>query len=405
MNKKKYLVLLITLMTLGTILILSHQETKDNAVSDNELTLEQLRALPYISYTEEKADKTKAGVTVYDKDRALEGYNLYKEHLMDMEGNIVARFKNGVGYPVLILGNGDILSGNQPTCGIGKYKCDSTPIWIKSDIKIHHEIALTHYNTILTASKEVHEYNGRRVEFDIIIELDQDGNELSRWSTWENFERIRQLHKPSTLDRSDIKLNIGKDHINNSSPFGGDYDYYHLNSIQVLPENLSGREDKRFKKGNWLISLSHLKLVLILNKDIKEIVWHWRKEKLSAIHTPRMLDNGNILIFANGGRRGYSSVIELNPITKEIVWEYKADPPESFFCKSMGSAQRLPNGNTLIGDGMNGHAFEVTKEGEIVWEWYDPKFNKEGKQETFHRMIRYPKDKIEKMKLIKHDYK
>ena len=42
----------------------------------------------------------------------------------------------------------------------------------------------------------------------------------------------------------------------------------------------------------------------------------------------------------------------------------------------MGSAQRLPNGNTLIAESSFGRFFEVTTEGEIVWEYVNPFFGK-----------------------------
>jgi hypothetical protein len=42
----------------------------------------------------------------------------------------------------------------------------------------------------------------------------------------------------------------------------------------------------------------------------------------------------------------------------------------------MGSAQRLPNGNTLITESAFGRVFEVTKEGEIVWDYVNPYFGK-----------------------------
>jgi hypothetical protein len=38
----------------------------------------------------------------------------------------------------------------------------------------------------------------------------------------------------------------------------------------------------------------------------------------------------------------------------------------------MGSSQRLSNGNTLIIESNDGRAFEVTAEGEVVWEFYNP---------------------------------
>jgi hypothetical protein len=79
----------------------------------------------------------------------------------------------------------------------------------------------------------------------------------------------------------------------------------------------------------------------------------------------------------------------LDPRSGEIEWEYGADQDQRFFSLHRGSSQRLPNGNTLIGDGQNGHAFEVTSEGEIVWEFYNPLRGENDKRSTLYRMIRY----------------
>ena len=38
----------------------------------------------------------------------------------------------------------------------------------------------------------------------------------------------------------------------------------------------------------------------------------------------------------------------------------------------MGSAYRLPNGNTHVTSGQYGHLFEVTPQGEVVWEYVSP---------------------------------
>jgi hypothetical protein len=45
----------------------------------------------------------------------------------------------------------------------------------------------------------------------------------------------------------------------------------------------------------------------------------------------------------------------------------------------------LPNGNTLIVETENGRGFEVTRAGEIVWEFISPKRhkNKKGKELIF----------------------
>ena len=77
----------------------------------------------------------------------------------------------------------------------------------------------------------------------------------------------------------------------------------------------------------------------------------------------------------------YSRVIEFNPRTMEMVWEYifignedVAAPPgeRTFFSAFISGAQRLPNGNTLITEGGTGRIFEVTPEKEVVWEFINP---------------------------------
>jgi outer membrane protein assembly factor BamB len=82
-----------------------------------------------------------------------------------------------------------------------------------------------------------------------------------------------------------------------------------------------------------------------------------------------MLPNGRLLIFDNGRYRGWSRVVEIDPITMKIEWEYKAD---GFFTLSQGYAQRLGNGNTLITEAEKGHVFEIDKDGKKVWEFYHP---------------------------------
>jgi hypothetical protein len=57
-------------------------------------------------------------------------------------------------------------------------------------------------------------------------------------------------------------------------------------------------------------------------------------------------------------------------------------------------AEVLPNGNTLITESDNGRAFEVTREGEIVWEFLSPhRAGEDGEfVATLPEVIRLPKD-------------
>ncbi|MCM8779787.1 MAG: arylsulfotransferase family protein [Candidatus Omnitrophica bacterium] len=165
------------------------------------------------------------------------------------------------------------------------------------------------------------------------------------------------------------------------------FDLMHVNAITVIPRDIAGFS----KKGDLLISSHNFDLVAVIDPLDAKILWLWGPGQILKQHHPTLLDNNNILIFDNGApvKRPYSRVIEVNPFTKEIVWEYKASPPEKFFSVSRGAAQRLPNGNTLITNSDSGYVFEVTKNGEIVWEFYCPEIDgKEEKRAAIYRFIR-----------------
>jgi len=61
-----------------------------------------------------------------------------------------------------------------------------------------------------------------------------------------------------------------------------------------------------------------------------------------------------------------------NHVSKQIVWSYGSKSNQGFFAHIGAGAQRLPNGNTLICSDTEGHLFEVTADGELVWEYVNP---------------------------------
>jgi len=90
-------------------------------------------------------------------------------------------------------------------------------------------------------------------------------------------------------------------------------------------------------------------------------------------HDARRLSNGNLMLFDNGFYHDppFSRVVEYRldeaRKTATLVWEYR--PAPSIIAWAMGSAQRLPNGNTLIGWGSaNPTVTEVNPAGEKVTE-------------------------------------
>jgi hypothetical protein len=160
-------------------------------------------------------------------------------------------------------------------------------------------------------------------------------------------------------------------------------DLYHSNTLEIIDRDI----DEVFARGRVIWCGRNLDLVAVLDLEKGEVLWTFGPGVLDNPHHPTLLDNGRLLIFDNGYYRKYSRVVEVDTRTKEIVWEYTADPPEDFYSARRGGSQRLPNGNTLIAEADKGRAFEVTPEGDIVWEFYNPAVAK-GRRDAIYRFTR-----------------
>jgi len=140
-----------------------------------------------------------------------------------------------------------------------------------------------------------------------------------------------------------------------------------------------------FPNGDIVASIRYHNNLIIIDKNTGDIKWRWGEWELGHQHDPNVMENGNILCFDNGyhrlpeyeyrftGNLGiYSRAVEVNPKTNEVAWEYKARELVDFYSAVCGSAQRLPNGNTLLCQSTHGRIFEVTPDKEIVWDFVSP---------------------------------
>jgi arylsulfotransferase ASST len=72
----------------------------------------------------------------------------------------------------------------------------------------------------------------------------------------------------------------------------------------------------------------------------------------------------------------------MSPRSGRIVWSQ-----DGFFSDKQGGCQALPNGNVLIVESRTGRALEVTRTGEVVWEFYN-KEEEDGLRPTLRQMDR-----------------
>ncbi|MBV9546275.1 MAG: aryl-sulfate sulfotransferase [Chloroflexi bacterium] len=128
--------------------------------------------------------------------------------------------------------------------------------------------------------------------------------------------------------------------------------------------------------GSFLLNMRNLSTIVRINRQTNEIDWELGPPPLAGAHGVNQLANLNLLIFDNGPFRvdqarlsptaaPFSRVIELDPSTHEIVWSYQEPLGWQFFRPLLSNAQRLPNGNTFINEGLTGRLFEVTP--RVMW--------------------------------------
>ncbi len=362
--------------------------------------LEKLRTLGYVDWAATE-DVEKRGVVHYDPESASRGMNLYTSRplqeavLIDMEGNVVHKWlwkKQGQVdrqflrasaniYHIKMCKNGDLLVIAKDRMLV-RLDWDSKVKW-KRKMRVHHDVSVGPEGKIYAVAREhgLVFWHGIPVPIlgDCIVVLSPDGEIEKKTPLYELIRDRLSL-------RAIVKIYI--------SAMRAEFDIMHTNSLEVMDRDIEGF----CRKGDWLISMMHLNLVGVVDAKKEELVWSWGAGELDKQHHPTLLQNGNVLIFDNGSVRGFSRVIELNPLTREIEWEYKSEPPEKFFSNGRGGSQRLPNGNTLITESDKGHVFEITKDGKVVWEFYSPHVKKKKKKRAvIYRLIRISNSEIDEL--------
>jgi hypothetical protein len=268
-----------------------------------------------------------------------------------------------------------------------------------------------------------------------IYEVDWDGTVLFKWFAFEHFE---EMGFDDDAKEAIETIRVGSPNSEDAT------DYQHFNAVSYVGENYMYDEgDLRFHPENIITDARSNNITLIIARydhpdgetwKSGDVVWkigpdysigkpeHKLGQIIGQHHAHIIPVNlpgaGNMMIYDNQGMAGFgrllpglpptnpnkfgdvSRVIEFNPVTLDIVWEYvnvvdctpSATPPflpvcaeetdgtmnRKHFSAFLSSAQRLKNGNTLITEGLNGRVFEVTVEGEVVWEHYSDYSNLVG---------------------------
>ena len=266
---------------------------------------------------------------------------------------------------VVLVGYGDTPNGY----GLVKLDKDSNVIWQLAE-NFHHHFSIAEDGRIFGMTHDWRDAKKGRVKGarrlpgkvleDFIVEVSPDGKVLSRTSLTE------AMAAPGFRD------------LMSSAFFNGywtnPWDPLHPNDVEVITADFAAKHPSIMKAGSVLVSLRDLDALVLLDPKTKQVTWSQRGPWLRQ-HDPDLLDNGNILVFDNRGdrtaKRGGSRLIEWEPETGKVAWSYLGTDDHPFLSSKNAAVERLPNGNTLVTEDDNGRVFEVTKAGEIVWEYRD----------------------------------
>ena len=419
----RWILLLIVLVGVGVVLyryaedpakeVLEGHSSRNSSDDINNI-IDILRSLPYINSVEVDEGEN-SGVVFYDPESSWPGYNLYSirqlctAELIDAKGNVINSWHyepSKLWSNCELLPNGDLLvTGSEPSIGadnkplkhatgkaqyvyVLRFDWYGQLLW-KRRIRAHHDIEVTPDGKLLLLTSQERRIPKIHPEIKVtdnqLTLLDQDGMVIESHSV---FDAILRNSSVFPLQKVKPSKRLGVPRI----------DLFHCNSVEwMYHKNLVGKHPI-YDLGNILVCSRHQDAIAIINWKSNKVVWAWGQGEISGPHNASMLKNGHILLFDNGLGRKYSRVIELNPVTEKIVWEYKAKIPESFYTASRGSAQRLPNGNTLTAESDKGRVIEITAKGNLVWEFLCPHKERKGKKrkrQTIVRMKRYPLEYVE----------
>lgn len=329
--------------------------------------IERLQQLGYVAGDQPAGNE--ALVTVHDPGRVFPGYNLYtSEHaprafLLDMQGNVLHMWELPIGETlpmiklrrVKLFENGDLLVLIEAR-GLVRIDRNSDVIW-SVERPFHHDFEVQDDGSIYVLSRAPGVYPAYDPERPI-------RNESVTILSPER-EVVKDVSMLTALQNSTCCR-----HYLGSGEAG---DIFHSNTVEVLDGRLAGRHPA-FKRGNVLTSWRRMDAIGVIDMEAEKVVWSF-DGPFRRQHQPTVLDSGRLLIFDNrdvSRRPRASRVIEIDPFTGVIHWEFHARPDFPFFSNTGGASEQLDNGNVLISETRGGRILEVAPNGDIVWAYVNP---------------------------------
>ena len=356
--------------------------------------MEELGALGYVDNAEGD-DGEASGVVLFEASAAWAGVSLYTSlpdsaaFLIDMEGTVLHSWRDASGTDtrwsrVELLEDGDVLCVSPKENNLIRMRWDGTERW-RIDLDAHHDVRWTGDRIlVLTRSlRKIAEIHPTRYCVDNELTfLTPDGEVESAHSLYDVLRTAPEIPMEAPANIAIMPADVNVDPI-------------HCNTVEPMRHEHLADRAPMYAPGNVLLTLRYPCAVAAVDPAGGRVLWSWGPGELEGPHDATILENGNVLLLDNGWEaRGYSRVLEVDPMAREIVWEYTAPVRSDFFTAGRGTVQPLPNGNVLVGNSNSGEAFEVTRAGRMVWRFLNPNRDERGGRGVL-RIRRFEAGRIE----------
>jgi len=367
-------------------------------VSSDEL--EKLRALGYLDTTGIPKAGPGIGITIMDPAAAYDGDSLVvfaspcRAELLSPSGEVLRSWSGQDSHmwqDAELLADGGLVvvgSTQDPTTAddpvrdgryVERLGPDGTLIW-RTDIAAHHDVEVVPGDRLLTLVMEkrslpeidpVHE-----VVDDRLTLLTLDGEVVESFSV---YDAMAAASPPFPLQLTGVSDESG-------SSFR---DLFHCNAARWSDGSGSAAGSPSHAPDTVLVTSRHQDAILAIDWPTRRLVWWWGPGVLSGPHAASPLANGNILVFDNGLTRGWSRVLEVDPLHPTGARQF-ASKGAKVFSRVMGDCQRLPNGNTLFVHSEGGAALELAPTGRPVWRYEATRSTPSGHRAKIARLHRLP---------------
>ena len=369
---------------------------------------------------------------ILNEPESTAGYTVFMgdptAYLIDHLGREVYAWDLGdmVLTPVKLLENGNLMGILREQSFLVEVTPTGQIVWeYGHPLSLHHDFVLLPDGNVLVLSRESMTTEEavaagadpdyltmQGMEYDRLLEVRPTGPRSGEivWE-WSPLDHVIQDRDPDKANygpiahpgRIDINYNLQQLYMR------GEYseDWLHINSIDYHPvldqimlsarnygelwviDHATTAAEAAGEKGDLLYRWGNPRAYATGGLEDQHLFWAHHAQWIK----PGLPGEGNILIFNNGSEfsgfeRYYSSVDEIVPPSfndgvyqrepvgafgpAQLMWTYTARNPTDFHAHIVSGTQRLPNGNTLIIDGISGTIFQATFDGEIVWKYISP---------------------------------